>query len=165
MMLNMRTRVRLESSFRYVTAEQRQPAIRSSLHMFMGSKRPDMDCTCCQPGTCYFLNDYGAFQAYAGLPPEATFGRVKTYLLHLEGHVLWSLTSSGNTLTKTSDVRSWWCYFSHRHLTLEFALDPLMPNGYWQCYTSQVLKRIVHVFLFNDCFRCGSLRLRIAFNS
>ena len=35
----------------------------------------------------YFLNDYAAFQPFTGLPPESTFGRVKEYLLHLEGTV------------------------------------------------------------------------------
>jgi hypothetical protein len=36
-------------------------------------------------GVVYFLNDYAAFQPYTGLPPESTFGRVKEFLLQLEG--------------------------------------------------------------------------------
>ena len=36
-------------------------------------------------GTAYFYDDRGAFQAYKGIPPESTFGRVKKTLLALEG--------------------------------------------------------------------------------
>ena len=36
-------------------------------------------------GHCYIYHATGAFQAYKGIPPEATFGRVKDFLLVLEG--------------------------------------------------------------------------------
>jgi hypothetical protein len=36
-------------------------------------------------GGCYLYHSDGAFVAYKGIPPEATFGRVKRYLLQLEG--------------------------------------------------------------------------------
>ena len=36
-------------------------------------------------GIAFFYDDRGSFQAYKGIPPESTFGRVKTFLLHLEG--------------------------------------------------------------------------------
>ena len=36
-------------------------------------------------GTCYLYDDDGAFVPYKGVPPEATFARVRDYLLQLEG--------------------------------------------------------------------------------
>ena len=36
-------------------------------------------------GSCFMYHDDGAFQTYKGIPPESTFGRVKEYLLRLEG--------------------------------------------------------------------------------
>ncbi len=36
-------------------------------------------------GVCHLYHDEGAFQPYKGIPPEATFGRVKEWLLQLEG--------------------------------------------------------------------------------
>ena len=36
-------------------------------------------------GSCYMYHDDGAFQTYKGIPPESTFGRVKEYLIRLEG--------------------------------------------------------------------------------
>ncbi len=36
-------------------------------------------------GVCYFYDDHGAFQSVRGVPPESTFGRVKQFLLELEG--------------------------------------------------------------------------------
>jgi len=36
-------------------------------------------------GVAYFYHEDGAFQPFKGVPPEATFGRVKEYLLRLEG--------------------------------------------------------------------------------
>ena len=36
-------------------------------------------------GMAYFYHDDGAFQPHKGVPPEATFGRVKRFLLRLEG--------------------------------------------------------------------------------
>ena len=36
-------------------------------------------------GVCYLYHEHGAFQAFAGIPPESTFARIKPFLLHLEG--------------------------------------------------------------------------------
>ena len=36
-------------------------------------------------GVCYMYHEHGAFQAFAGVPPESTFARVKPFLLQLEG--------------------------------------------------------------------------------
>jgi len=36
-------------------------------------------------GLCYFYNVDGAFQVLRGVPPESTFGRVKQFLLEVEG--------------------------------------------------------------------------------
>ena len=36
-------------------------------------------------GSCFMYHDDGAFQTYKGIPPESTFGRVKEFLLRLEG--------------------------------------------------------------------------------
>ena len=36
-------------------------------------------------GICYLYHEDGAFQVYHGVPPESTFGRVKEFLLILEG--------------------------------------------------------------------------------
>jgi len=50
-------------------------------------------------GSCYMYHDDGAFQTYKGIPPESTFGRVKEFLLRLEG--LFCLLPKD---TKRSDV-------------------------------------------------------------
>ena len=38
-------------------------------------------------GIAYFYHDDGAFLPFKGVPPEATFGRVKKFLLQLEGRL------------------------------------------------------------------------------